>query len=85
MIMYNWGAKTCFRILARSFSAVIQFHNQEYRPKPDGICVANHTTPIDAVILSNDMSYALVNNIIEVGITLHYYYFFMNLYYWGIL
>jgi len=60
MIMYNWGAKTCFRILSRSFSAVIQFHNQEYRPKPDGICVANHTTPIDAVILSNDMSYALV-------------------------
>ena len=60
--IYNWAAKTCFRILSRSFSGVIQFHNKEYRPKSDGICVANHTTPIDVVVLSCDRSYALVNN-----------------------
>ena len=59
--IYNWAAKTCFRILSRSFSGVIQFHNKEYRPKSDGICVANHTTPIDVVVLSCDRSYALVN------------------------
>jgi len=58
--IYNWAAKTCFRILSRSFSGVIQFHNKEYRPKSDGICVANHTTPIDVVVLSCDRSYALV-------------------------
>ena len=58
--MYNWAAKTCFRILSRSFSGVIQFHNKQHRPKSDGICVANHTTPIDVVVLSCDRSYALV-------------------------
>ena len=60
LIVYNWAALTCFRILSRSFSAVIRFHNSEFRPKSDGICVANHTTPIDVVILSCDRSYALV-------------------------
>ena len=58
--IYNWASLTCFRILSRSFSGVIRFHNQEYRPKSDGICVANHTTPIDVVVLSCDRSYALV-------------------------
>ena len=29
-------------------------------PKTDGICVANHTSPIDVVILSVDRPYALV-------------------------
>ena len=58
--IYNWAAKTCFRILSRSFSGVIQFHNKQHRPKSDGICVANHTTPIDVVVLSCDRSYALV-------------------------
>ena len=60
LAVYNWAAKTCFRILSRGFSGVIQFHNQEFTPKSDGICVANHTTPIDVVILSCDRSYGLV-------------------------
>ena len=58
--IYNWSALTCFRILSRSLSAVITFHNRELRPKCDGICVANHTTPIDVFILSCDKTYALV-------------------------
>ena len=29
-------------------------------PRTDGICVANHTSPIDVVILSVDRPYALV-------------------------
>ena len=58
--IYNWAALTCFRILSRSFSGVIRFHNKQYRPNSDGICVANHTTPIDVVVLSCDRSYALV-------------------------
>ncbi len=47
--------------MARSFSAVINFHSRENRPQSDGICVANHTSPIDVVILSCDRAYALVN------------------------
>ena len=32
----------------------------EYRPNTDGICVANHTSPLDVVILSADRPYAMV-------------------------
>lgn len=63
--LYDWAALTCFRILSRSFSGVIHFHNEQYRPKSDGICVANHTTPIDVVVLSCDRSYALVTSNLE--------------------
>jgi glycerol-3-phosphate O-acyltransferase 3/4 len=59
---YDWAARTCFRILSRSISAVITFHNRELRPKSDGICVANHTTPIDVFILSCDKTYAMVTS-----------------------
>ncbi|KAG1657697.1 Glycerol-3-phosphate acyltransferase 3 [Nymphon striatum] len=34
--------------------------NKENRAKPGGICVANHTSPIDVVILACDNCYALV-------------------------
>ncbi|CAL1261514.1 unnamed protein product [Larinioides sclopetarius] len=50
----------CFRILARSFSAIVTFHNKENKAKGGGICVANHTSPIDVVILACDNCYALV-------------------------
>ena len=30
----------------RSFSACIKFHDRENMPDTDGICVANHTSPI---------------------------------------
>ena len=61
--LYEYAALTCFRVLARSFSAAITCHNKQYRPKSDGICVANHTTPIDVVILNCDRSYAMVRTI----------------------
>ncbi|GFQ79881.1 glycerol-3-phosphate acyltransferase 3 [Trichonephila clavata] len=50
----------CFRILARSFSSIVTYHNKENRAKGGGICVANHTSPIDVVILACDSCYALV-------------------------
>lgn len=34
--------------------------NRENKPKKGGICVANHTSPIDIVILCNDGCYAMV-------------------------
>ena len=32
----------------------------ENKPKNGGICVANHTTPIDVIILANDGCYSMV-------------------------
>uniref|UniRef100_F1KXV8 Glycerol-3-phosphate acyltransferase 3 n=1 Tax=Ascaris suum TaxID=6253 RepID=F1KXV8_ASCSU len=50
----------CMRVFSRSFSSIIRFHNQENRAKRGGICVANHTSPIDVMILSCDNCYAMV-------------------------
>ncbi|XP_075885929.1 glycerol-3-phosphate acyltransferase 3 [Nelusetta ayraudi] len=54
---------TCYRICARGLSATIHYHNKENRPQKGGICVANHTSPIDVVILANDGCYAMVGQI----------------------
>ncbi|XP_029365650.1 glycerol-3-phosphate acyltransferase 3-like isoform X2 [Echeneis naucrates] len=51
------------RICARGLSAAICYHNRENKPKKGGICVANHTSPIDIVILCNDSCYAMVGQI----------------------
>ncbi|CAJ0608572.1 unnamed protein product [Cylicocyclus nassatus] len=48
------------RIFSRSFSSIIRFHDRENRAKKGGICVANHTSPIDVMLLSCDNSYAMV-------------------------
>ncbi|XP_041368490.1 glycerol-3-phosphate acyltransferase 4-like isoform X2 [Gigantopelta aegis] len=49
----------CARILARAISAMVVFHDRQNMVK-HGICVANHTSPIDVIILSCDNCYALV-------------------------
>ena len=33
---------------------------RQYRPQKGGICVANHTSPIDVLILTTDGCYAMV-------------------------
>jgi glycerol-3-phosphate O-acyltransferase 3/4 len=48
------------RILSRVFSAIITYHNTEYRAKSSSICVANHTSPIDVIILSTDNGYSMI-------------------------
>ncbi|KAJ9579576.1 hypothetical protein L9F63_004761, partial [Diploptera punctata] len=48
----------CFGVLSSALSAVITYHNPENRPKC-GICVANHTSPIDVLVLACDNCYAL--------------------------
>ncbi|KAI7813137.1 glycerol-3-phosphate acyltransferase 3-like [Triplophysa rosa] len=53
----------CYRICARSLSATIHYHKKQNRPKKGGICVANHTSPIDVVILANDGCYAMVGQV----------------------
>lgn len=49
---------SCFQVLGGAISAVITYHNTENRPK-GGICVANHTSPIDVCMLASDAAYAL--------------------------
>ncbi|GMR60710.1 hypothetical protein PMAYCL1PPCAC_30905, partial [Pristionchus mayeri] len=48
------------RIFSRSFSSIVRFHDRENRAKHGGICVANHTSPMDVMILSCDNCYAMV-------------------------
>ncbi|XP_058061613.1 glycerol-3-phosphate acyltransferase 3 isoform X1 [Anopheles bellator] len=52
--------KHTFRMITRSISGVVRFHNTQYKPRNCGFCVANHTTPIDIAILSTDCTYSLV-------------------------
>ena len=47
-------------MLGGALSAVVTYHDTENRPK-GGICVANHTTPIDVLILACDNAYSLVS------------------------
>nr|XP_023014746.1 glycerol-3-phosphate acyltransferase 3 isoform X2 [Leptinotarsa decemlineata] len=49
----------CFGILSRAISGVITYHNEENRPK-NGICVANHTSPIDCLVLMCDNNYSMI-------------------------
>ncbi|CAD6188754.1 unnamed protein product [Caenorhabditis auriculariae] len=48
------------RIFSRAFSSVIRFHDKENRANKGGICVANHTSPIDVMVLSCDNCYAMI-------------------------
>ncbi|KAF8383564.1 acl-4 [Pristionchus pacificus] len=51
---------TCHRILSRSISAVVYFHDEQYKSSSHGIAVANHTSPMDVMVLSTDNVYALI-------------------------
>lgn len=50
----------CFNFLSRCISAVVTYHSPELRPR-SGICVANHTSPIDVLVLMCDSRYSLVS------------------------
>ncbi|CAB0041661.1 unnamed protein product [Trichogramma brassicae] len=49
----------CFAVLSSALSSVITYHNVENKPKT-GICVANHTSPIDALVLMCHNCYSLI-------------------------
>lgn len=59
--------KAAFRLMCRPLSAVVTFHNTHWRPKTQGFCVANHTSPIDVAILGADCTYSLVRKQILGG------------------
>ncbi|XP_055547561.1 glycerol-3-phosphate acyltransferase 3 isoform X2 [Wyeomyia smithii] len=49
----------CFGVLSSALSSVVNYHNIENRPL-NGICVANHTSPIDVLMLMCDNCYSLI-------------------------
>lgn len=53
----------CFGLLGSALSSVVNYHNAENRPGASGICVANHTSPIDVLMLMQDNSYSLVSGV----------------------
>ena len=64
LAIYFW------QVLGGALSAVIRYHHVENKPKA-GICVANHTSPIDVLVLACDNAYALV--ISRVQLVLPFY------------
>ncbi|XP_068259042.1 glycerol-3-phosphate acyltransferase 3-like isoform X2 [Nyctibius grandis] len=50
----------CATLGVRSVSGLVLFHNRENRPQEGGICVTNHTSPLDVLILASDRCYSLV-------------------------
>jgi len=52
---------SCFQLLSGAISAVVTYHNPENKPTR-GICVANHTSPIDVLVMACDNAYALVSH-----------------------
>jgi glycerol-3-phosphate O-acyltransferase 3/4 len=55
----NFCQRVFFRTFARALSATITVHYKENRAK-EGLCVANHTSPIDVMILATDNDFSLV-------------------------
>lgn len=55
------------RILVRSISLVATFHDEQYSPKGNGFCVANHTSVIDVAILSSNNCFSLVLDYMHTG------------------
>ena len=51
--------KHCFGVLSGALSLSCKYHNRENLPQ-NGICVANHTSPMDALVLACDNTYDLV-------------------------
>lgn len=58
--LYNKANLMAFRTLVRSVSAVITFHNTHFKPKNGGVCVANHTSPVDIAMLSTETIFSLI-------------------------
>ncbi|CAG5096452.1 Oidioi.mRNA.OKI2018_I69.XSR.g14623.t2.cds [Oikopleura dioica] len=58
--MAYWANIVTFRIYTRALGAVVNYHAVENLPMNGSVCVANHTTILDVVTLSNHRPYALI-------------------------
>lgn len=57
---YSLMSQMAFRMLSCGLTSRLKFHNGQYRPQKGDICVANHTSPLDVVLLACDNCYSLV-------------------------
>jgi len=57
---YELASLMAFRMLACGITSKLKFHNRQFRAKRGDICVANHTSPIDALLMACDNCYAMV-------------------------
>ena len=64
--LYNKANLIAFRIFTRSISAVITFHNEHLKPQNGGVCVANHTSPVDIIMLFTESIFSLVSILISL-------------------
>uniref|UniRef100_A0A672GQX6 1-acylglycerol-3-phosphate O-acyltransferase 9, like n=1 Tax=Salarias fasciatus TaxID=181472 RepID=A0A672GQX6_SALFA len=65
-LLPNWRYATCLEIKGLCIlilASCLHCTTRENIPKKGGICVANHTSPIDIVILCNDTCYAMVGQV----------------------
>ncbi|RDD43543.1 Glycerol-3-phosphate acyltransferase 3 [Trichoplax sp. H2] len=58
--LHNFAYLTTFRTLARAIGGCIKSFNSCNRAKVGGVCVTNHASPLDSVVLSRDRCYAMV-------------------------
>jgi glycerol-3-phosphate O-acyltransferase 3/4 len=58
--LYHKFSICAYRLLAGSLSSVITYHNKQHKAVNGSVCVANHTSPIDVLMLHCDNAYALV-------------------------
>ncbi|XP_020797986.1 glycerol-3-phosphate acyltransferase 3 [Drosophila serrata] len=54
--------RQCFRIMAGCLPIIRRYHNTEHRPTM-GICVCNHTSPLDVLVLMSDAYYTVTGQI----------------------
>lgn len=70
----------CFAVLSSALSAVITYNNPENRPVR-GICVANHTSPIDVLVLMCDNCYSLVCFCLQIWISFYNCFFVQTIFF----
>lgn len=68
--LINCISQYIFVLFQYAMTMVINVHNPQWIPRRNGICVANHTSPIDILILFAHSYYILV--ISQVYLCLHY-------------
>ena len=60
LFLKNQASRITGRLFIKAFSGHITFESTENRPTIGSICVANHTTPLDVMVLSVDNAYSMV-------------------------
>lgn len=58
--LVNDISRYIFKLFQYAMTMVINVHNPQWIPRQNGICVANHTSPIDIPILFAHNYYILV-------------------------